>query len=109
MPSELYNTLKQYEKIGQTSSSEFLETRIQRFLFADRTSPQSTTNQIPAELLMNRKLVTVFSLIKPDIQNRIKQPMPVCSEDFVHQNFKEGNNTWFRNYSGKGEKWLPGK
>ena len=44
---------------------------------------------------MNRKLVTELSLIKPNILNRIKQPMSVYQEDFVHQDFTEGDNIWF--------------
>lgn len=35
--------------------------------------------------------------------------MPVCPEDFVHQEFKKGGNIWFRNDSVRVGKWLPGK
>ena len=78
--------------------------------FAYQTNPHSTTNETPAELLMNRKLVTALSLTKPDIQNRNKQPMPVCPVyqcHFVYQEFKQGDNIWLQNDSGKGENWLP--
>jgi len=44
-----------------------IETRVDRFLFAYRNTPHSTTGLSPAELLMNRRPRTCLSIIKPNL------------------------------------------
>ena len=57
------------------SGIDSLETKVSRFLFSNRITPQPTTGQSPAELLFNRQLRSAFTLIKPDTTNamRLKQ------------------------------------
>ena len=45
--------------------------RIQRFLLQYRITPQTTTGQSPAELLMGRKLRTIFDLLLPELSKKI--------------------------------------
>ena len=48
-----------------------MHTRIARFLFNYRISPQSTTGVSPAELLMGRRLRSALDLLKPDLESRV--------------------------------------
>lgn len=49
------------EKMGEGS----LETKIARFLFKYRSTPQTTTGSTPAELLMNRRFRTQLDQVRP--------------------------------------------
>ena len=49
-----------------------LETRLARFLFSYRTTPQSTTGQSPAELLFGRPLRTQLDLLQPDLRAKVQ-------------------------------------
>ena len=44
-----------------------LETRLSRFLFTYRITPQTTTNTSAAELLMKRKPKSTLDLVRPDL------------------------------------------
>ena len=47
--------------------------KLSRLLFSYRSTPHSTTNISPAELLLGRPLRTRFQLIKPDVAHRVWQ------------------------------------
>ena len=47
--------------------------RVARFLSRYRTTPQSTTSAIPAELMFGRKLRTRLDLLKPDLEVAVRQ------------------------------------
>ena len=49
-----------------------LHERIPRFLLQYRITPQTTTGQSPAQLLMGRKLKTVLDLIHPDLSKKVQ-------------------------------------
>ena len=53
-------------------ATDSLETKLSRFLFSYRMTPQSTTGQSPVELLFNRQLRLAFMLIKPDTTNAVR-------------------------------------
>lgn len=48
-----------------------LDTRLARFLFTYRITPQSTTNTSPAELLMKRHLKSRLDAIRPDLHRNV--------------------------------------
>ena len=52
--------------LEKMNANDLLES-LQRFLFSYRTTPQTTTGQLPAELLMGHRLVTAFGLLKPEV------------------------------------------
>ena len=54
------------------SGIDYLETKVSRFLFSYRITPQSTTSQSPAKLLCNCQLRSAFTLIKPDTTNAVR-------------------------------------
>ena len=48
-----------------------LRDKVSRFLFAYRSTPQTTTGKSPAEMLFGHKLSTHLSLIKPDPSTKV--------------------------------------
>ena len=48
-----------------------VETKIARFLFNYRMTPQGTTGSTPAELLMKQNLRSCLDLLMPDVSNRV--------------------------------------
>ncbi|XP_071092522.1 uncharacterized protein [Haliotis cracherodii] len=50
-----------------------IQTRLDRFLFLYRTTPQTTTGQTPAELLVNWRLRTHLDLTHPSVQQTVKK------------------------------------
>lgn len=47
--------------------------RINKFLFKYRTTPQSTTQETPCQLLMGREIRTGLSLIRSDVSSRVQE------------------------------------
>lgn len=88
-----------------------LQTKLSRVLFQYRITPQTTTGQSPAELLMGRKLKSRLDLIKPDTGRRVRRKQEdQKSQHDVHtqkRSFKIGEPVYVTNY-GRGEKWLQG-
>lgn len=81
--------------------------RIPRFLLQYRITPQTTTGQSPAELLMGRRLRTIFDLMHPDLSKKVhtKQDNNTSSRKPVRF-FKVGDTLFAKNFSGS-PKWLP--
>lgn len=97
-------------KTGVQKLSGDIHTKIARFLFHYRISPQSTTGVSPAELLMGRRLRSTLDLLKPDLEKRVanqqdkqKQAHDMGTKD---RQLKEGEEVYAQNF-GPGEKWLP--
>lgn len=74
-----------------------------------RTTPNPASGESPAEILMGRKLRTIFDQIHPG--NHKFSENSVGNEKLESTKrsrcFNTGDYVWFRNF-GKGEKWLPG-
>lgn len=72
--------------------------RLQKFLFSYRTTPQQTTGKTPAEILFGRPLRTKFDLIKPSLATNIHKA--VVKQKLYHdkrkssRNFKVGEEVW---------------
>ena len=81
-------------------------TRLVRFLFKYRYSPQSVTGTSPAELLMGRQIRSHLSNLHPDLcaRVRIKQD----DQKWYHdrhtklRQFDVSDQVWARNFSGRG-------
>ena len=89
-----------------------VETKVSRFLFRYRITPQSTTGQSPAELLMGRKLKCNLDLLKPDISRTVEKRQE--NQKKYHdlrvkaRRFEIGNKVFVLNFA-SGPKWIPGE
>lgn len=87
-----------------------IETKVSRFLFSYRTSPQSTTGIPPAEMLMKRHLKTRLDLIKPDIGKRVEQEQYRQKRNRDKKelrDFEITDSVWVENTT-TGDTWLKG-
>ena len=87
-----------------------LQTKVARFLFSYRTTPQSTTGMSPAKLLFERKLRSPLDLLKPDLFHRVKneQEEQKAAHDKHSSSrcFNVGDPVLVCNFS-QGPSWLP--
>ena len=84
-----------------------IDTRLTRFLLQYRITPQSTTGLSPSELLMGRRLRTVYDLLHPDIQEKVETKQTKIPQP--HQKirtFSIGDKLYAKNYSGS-PTWIP--
>ena len=87
-----------------------IESRVARFLFRYRVTPQSTTGISPAELMSGRKLRTTLDLLKPNVSAKVhqKQTQQKVAHDqhAKHCSFDEGSSVFVYNFLGTLH-WLP--
>lgn len=82
--------------------------RLPNMLLGLRTTPCTTTNKSPAELLMNRRLHTLLDTLHPDSRERRKRTKQILNN--AQKNYRETNvglEVMYRNYA-RGPRWLPG-
>ena len=106
------NMVKNFKKSFKLSVGDVSE-KISKFLFSYRVTPHTTTGTSPAELMLGRKLRTVFDLIKPQdkLNTRVVIQQEKQKEYFKPKiprrvNFNVKDNVMVRNYS-RGDKWIP--
>ena len=91
-------------------STGSLQTKLSRFLFTYRNTPQSTTGQTPAELLMKRRPHTHLQCLLPNTAETVasKQEKEKQQQDTKAQEryFSENDDVYVENYR-PGPKWLP--
>ena len=89
-----------------------IETKVSRFLFQYRITPQTITGITPAELLMGRKPLSRLDLLNPDLRTRVENKQQDQKERHDNlakrRSLKPGDLVYARNYA-QGEKWIPGK
>nr|XP_061834657.1 uncharacterized protein K02A2.6-like [Nerophis lumbriciformis] len=92
------------KKMGEGS----VETKVSRFLFKYRSTPQTTTGITPAELLMNRRLRTQLDMVRPALSDKVgsnqakqKQNHDKRARDRV---FTDCEAVYIRGYAG--QKWI---
>ena len=90
-----------------------LSTRLSRFLFKYRLTPQTTTARAPAEMLMGRRPKSKLDLLRPDIKATVMRKQEKQKEGHdqhaQERQLKPGNNVYVRNFSSNSsQKWLPG-
>ena len=84
-----------------------VETRLCRLLFRYRLTPQTTTGQSPSELLMNRQLRSQLSLMKPDLEGRVRRKQQGSLMTRSARMFENGQEVLVVNFGGT-PRWLPG-
>lgn len=85
-----------------------MESRISRFLFKYRVTPQTTTGLSPAELLMGRRLRTHLDLLHPDMSHQIaeKQDKQKQSSSSATRKFLVNDRLYAKDFHRK-NKWIP--
>lgn len=83
-----------------------LDLKIQRFLMQYKKTPNTTTGQSPAEILLKTNFRTRLDLIKRNLpeEQDSKIPLQVCSREF-----RVGDSVQVRFYNNASEKWKFGK
>ena len=88
-----------------------INTRLAKILFSHRLTPQSTTGEIPAELLLGRRPHSRFDLARPNLAERVesKQGQQKAHHDASARSriFNIGDPVYALNFR-HGEKWLKG-
>ena len=89
-----------------------LETKLARFLFKYRITPQSSTGISPAELMYGRRLRSHLDNLRPDLDKKVRQSQERQKRGHdSHAKFREfkvGDSVYAKNY-GSQVVWLPGK
>lgn len=83
-------------KQGLGKSEGDLQTRLSRILFPYRTTPHSTTGEMPCKILMNRRLHSPLDSIKPRVADKGGDVISSCPLRL----FNPGS-------FGRGDKWVP--
>ena len=83
-----------------------VDTKLCRLLFRYRLTPQTTTGQSPAELLMNRQLRSALGQMKPDLDERVRDKQRSRPLRMTRR-FSVGQEVLVVNFSG-GAKWVRG-
>jgi len=99
-------TLKNALKSAQQDAGT-LKKKLAQFLIIYRTTPHSTTNETPAQLLMGRKLRTKLDLLKPSVEERVhkNQFRAMITSNRTLREFVEGQAVAVRDYRGH-DKWI---
>ena len=88
-----------------------MSTRLAKVLLTYRVTPQSTTGQAPAELLLGRRPRTRLDLLKPKMAERVERKQQQQKERHdarsKSRTFRIGDSVFLKNFAGSG--WLPGK
>ena len=96
----------------KSASEGNIDTRLARFLFHYRTTPNSTTGVSPVELLMGRKLKTHLDKLRPNPASIVygRQQSQVMSHDkqTSERTFYPNDPVLAKNYH-CGPAWLPGE
>ena len=89
-----------------------LDTKLSRFLFKYRITPQSSTGISPAELMFGRRLRSQFDNLHPDLSRKARQTQDQQARGHdvraKARDFDVGNLVYARNYA-SGPTWLPGE
>ena len=88
-----------------------LETRLARFLFTYRLTPQTSTGQSPAELLLGRRPRSRLDVLHPDTALRVQRSQ-LCQKQHhdIHakaRNLQVGDRVYIKNFTGQ-PAWKPG-
>ena len=80
-----------------------METRIAKFLFRYRVTPQTSTGTSPAELLMGRRLRTNLDLLHPD---SYEKPLQKIKRHTIKRDLQVNDCALARDYQGP-NRWIP--
>jgi hypothetical protein len=88
-----------------------LQTKLSRFLFSYRNTPQTTTGETPAWLRWGRSMRSHLDLLQPSTAQKVEKAQDKQIEQHNKHSraraFVEDDKVLVRNYAGL-PKWLPG-
>ncbi|XP_029551127.1 uncharacterized protein K02A2.6-like [Salmo trutta] len=88
-----------------------ITTKLSRFLFQYRITPQTTTGQAPAVMLMGRRPKAHLDLLRPNIRARVERKQEKQKERHDHhareRQLKPNDTVYIRNFTSS-QRWLPG-
>ena len=88
-----------------------LQTRLSRFLFAYRTTPQSTTGRAPAELMFGRALRTPLETLRPTLRSPVEARQIDMKDRHDRRaqprSVSAGDSVLVKDSSGFSTRWLP--
>ena len=94
------------ERMLAGKKTDDVNTRLQKFLFSYRNTPQKSTGRPPAELLMGRRLRTCLDLLKPDVRGKLDasnfKSQRQHDEKSQSRTFMENDPVWVQNPNGSG-------
>ena len=109
------NFVKTFKQAMMKTKGGEMQEKVDKFLFRYRITPHSTTGKSPTELLLKRKVRTVFDLLSPDelTRNFVQKKQEAQKRNHdpkIPRNASFPNDTkvMVRNYA-RGPKWIPGK
>ena len=97
------------------SSSDPLQLTIDRFVYNYRLTPHTTTGVSPAELMFGRRIRSRLDLLRPkeQISARVASKQDIQKSNYTHRprnvEFPIGSSIMYRNYTGRGARWIPGE
>ena len=104
-------TVQTFKEGMRRQKTGSIETRVARFLYVYRNTPQSTTGVSPAVMMFNRPLRCHLDLLKPDIGATVQnQQIQQQLNHDVHskgRKFQISDIVFVENF-GHGSKWLAG-
>ena len=68
------------------------KTRLARFLLVYRSTPNTTTGELPAELLFHRQIRTRLSLVTPDVSTAIANKQADQKNCMISEAKRESSN-----------------
>ncbi|CAL8135317.1 unnamed protein product [Orchesella dallaii] len=84
-----------------------------QFLITYRSTPHATTDAAPAELLMKRNIRTLFDLIRPDVNSKVRKNQEKSKEQFDNKTplreFQPGQQVWVQSFSKGQPTWSLGR
>ena len=96
----------------KSASGVSVQHRLSNFLLKYRCTPHTVTGQSPAELFLKRPLRNTFSLLKPNLRQRVEaqqdNQLKYQGKNRVPRTLDTNQTVRVRNYRGGREKWVPG-
>ena len=103
--------VKTFKEGMRKLSNGSIETKLSRFLFKYRSTPQSTTGVSPAELTFGRPLRSQLDLMRPSVQSNVihrqEQQKHGHDQRGKERSFILGDPVYVRNF-GQGTTWMSG-
>jgi transposase InsO family protein len=98
------NAVNSFKRAVKKETGETLETKLQRYLFMQRITPHCTTGVPPCELLMKRRLKSKFDLLRPSVEDHVrnKQEKQARQHGGKEANIGIGDHVYLKNYSTRG-------
>ena len=110
LAERMVQTFKQAMRRSRNDGIPF-QHRLANFLLKYRTTPHTTTNIAPCELLMGRVLRTRLDMLRPNLEMKVYTELAKQKqrhdEHSKERNFKAGDTVWARDFRGS-TKWVSG-